>query len=237
MRLYKKVTIFLFVFLFGISVHAQINVSNRIIESTVGLLWEASSYTPPFYKGKALYGKGTRMVIVAYPPSSLGNPDSLTYTWKKDGIVDGEQSGVGKQSFTLYEKMFGDTSIVVVEISNGTEKEYGALSIHQETPFILFYEHRPLDGVVLEKALFSDIIVKPGSFTLEAYPYFFSGTSRMSDSLTYSWSVNHKKIEGANGPSLSLESLEKSSVLIEVSVNNPDHILEYARNTIKVSFE
>lgn len=237
MKLYEKAGVFLLILLFGVTAHAQINVTQRTIESSVTLLWEASSYTPPFYKGKALYGTGVRVTILAYPSASLGNPDALTYTWKKNGTVDGAQSGIGKRSFVLYEEMFSDSPLIIVEVSNGTKKEFGALRIQQESPFVLFYENRPLEGVALEQSLPNNITKEIGTFTLEAYPYFFSGTSRMSDSLTYSWSVNNKHIDAAVGPTMALESAEEGVIPLAVSVNNPSHILQYTSNNIRVSFE
>jgi len=72
----------------------------------VNIVWEADSYTPPFYKGKAMYPNQGDIKIVALPNfidkngASL-SPTKLAYTWKKDGTTLGSQSGYDKQAIVV----------------------------------------------------------------------------------------------------------------------------------------
>ncbi len=55
--------------------------------SEVEILWEADTYTPPFYKGKALYSPDAPLSLLAIPTVPKGTrPETLTYLWKKDGV-------------------------------------------------------------------------------------------------------------------------------------------------------
>ena len=67
---------------------SAINKMLTINPSDIDLLWEAmDSYTPPFYKGKALPSTESQIKIVAYPNTSgLSNTNqkNISYTWKNN---------------------------------------------------------------------------------------------------------------------------------------------------------
>ncbi|MFZ2523593.1 MAG: hypothetical protein WAW92_04380, partial [Minisyncoccia bacterium] len=72
----------------------------------VDLLWQADSYVPPFYKGKAMFSHENQITFVAIPHilNSAGqevNPKNLIYKWTKDSIVMDSQSGYGKNTVTI----------------------------------------------------------------------------------------------------------------------------------------
>lgn len=214
-----------------------VNVQTRVVNTDVEMVWEAHSYIPPFYKGKALYSVGGEVTVLAVPPEYLGNPSTLTYTWKKGASVDGAASGVGRRSYTFSGSEFGDSPNVVVEVSNGKQSAYGFVRLQQTDPVIRFYENKPLEGVVLEQVLPRSFSTKNKEVTIEAYPYFFSAQRRTDGLLSYTWSANGQKLSDAKGPSVAVQSEEPRSIIMQLSVSSLVEILQQAEDSVTVVFE
>ena len=64
----------------------------------VDILWQADSYVPPFYRGKALYGPQSMLQLLANP--SFGN-NNLIYKWSVDGEAFPGISGYGKNAVSI----------------------------------------------------------------------------------------------------------------------------------------
>ena len=214
-----------------------VNVQTKIVNTDVEMVWEAHSYVPPFYKGKALYSVGGEVTVLAVPPEDLGNPSTLSYTWKKDATVDGAASGVGRRSYTFSGSEFGGSPNVVVEVSNGKQSAYGFVRLQQTKPVIRFYENKPLEGVVLEQALPRSFSTKNKDVTVEAYPYFFSARGRTDGLLSYTWSANGQKLSDAKGPSVAVQSEEPRSIIMQLSINSLTEILQRTEDSMTIIFE
>ncbi len=228
----------LFVFsLIPLVTSAQVNVTVRNIVADVEMVWEAHSYTPPFYKGKALYSIGGEVAVVALPPAYLGNPSTLSYVWKKDAEVQGAFSGVGKNSFTFSGSQFGESPLITVEVSNGNTSSYGSLRLQQTAPVVRFYENRPLEGVSLDHALPRSFSTREKEVVVEAYPYFFSASGRADSTLSYTWTANGQKLTDARGASISIQSTEPRSVIVGLSISHLKEILQSAEDSLTVVFE
>jgi hypothetical protein len=225
--------------LFGTVAHAQINLSTnlQLQPVTVELIWEAHSYVPPLYAGKALYPISGEVTFLSFPPISLGNPNDLTYTWKQDGEVQGLSSGVGKRSYTFSGSQFGESPLITVEVSNGQTTAIGVTRINQTTSLVRLYENRPLQGVAFESTLPRTVTTKEKELTIEAYPYFFSGNSRTGSSLTYDWSANGKKLADATTGTITARSENPGTVLLQLSLNSTTYILQRASQSLNISFE
>ncbi len=217
---------------------AQVNITTKNIPTNITLVWEASSYVPPFYKGKALMPDGGDARVVAFLPPGVPVTSDISYSWRVDGVVDGANSGVGRSSYTIESEIFGGSSLVVVEISNangliGT----GALRIPLIKPQILVYTDAPLGGV-----LFNDENprITGTELTMETYPLFFTTRRRDNANLSYVWRVNGVPATNPLGNSgrLVLRSEEAiGTTTIGVSVSNTDHILESASGDTTIFFE
>jgi hypothetical protein len=237
MTVFQKTTLLVFLFLCGAVANAQVNVSTNLVRPTIEMVWEVTSYIPPFYKGKSLYPIGGNVTVLALPPASMGNPATLTYTWKRDGTVQGSLSGVGKQSFTFEGSQFGDVPLIVVEVSNGKTKEIGMLKMQQTNPVVRFYENRPLEGVALEYALPVSLATIKKDIAIEAYPYFSSTRAREEGSLDYTWTANGKKLTDAVGASVVAQSDEPRTIQLQLSINHVTEILQRATSRMTVTFE
>lgn len=232
----------LFITLFGVLglasfAGAQVNISTTLVRPTVELVWEVHSYTPPFYKGKALYPIGGEVTVMAYPPENLGNPSSLTYTWKKDSVVQGSLSGVGKRSYTFSGSQFGDSPLVVVEVSNGSESATGALKILPREPDILIYKNEPLQGILFNKILSGSISTNDKELVVEAYPLFFSTKNRTSPNISYDWTANSRKLVGAISGSVSVVTEEPTNVRLQLMLQNLNEILQRKSGGLTIVFE
>ncbi len=217
--------------------YAQINLTQNSVRSSVELIWESHAYVPPLYRGKALYPIGGEVTVYALPPAGLGNPGALTYTWKREGVVDGAQSGVGKRSFTFSGSQFGESPLVSVQVSNGTESEFGSTRVLQTEPFVRLYQNKPLEGIVFERALPRNIVTKEKNLDIEAYPYFFTADSRTDALLEYSWTANGARLPDATNGALSVRADEPSSVYVQLSLNSIKNLLQRTTESINITFE
>ena len=197
------------------SVYAQTDLSGYLFnsgaESTIGnqntialpvdLLVDSDSYTPPFYRGRALPAIGTsiRLVALAHPPTIGGiaqSPSNLIYTWKQDDRVVGNVSGQGRSSATLPSAMlYGSTNIEVdVESTNHILVGSATISIPATEPAVLLYEDNPLIGIAFNHALANTNVIPETEATFAAVPFFASASSANDPRLEYSWTLNANAI-------------------------------------------
>lgn len=162
------------------------------------LLWEADTYTPPFYQGKALHSFGGAFKVTALPEfySANGkriNPKDLIYTWKKNGEVQGDASGFAKDSYiTSQTSYLRDGEEISVEVSSPKENYAGSASvtIKPSVPEAVFYENSPLYGMLYEKGLAGSYTLPNEEITLVAEPFGMSTDSPLSGLLSFDWTLN-----------------------------------------------
>lgn len=166
----------------------------------ITVLWEADTYTPPFYRGKALITPQARVRAIAVPSNTNTrnalDAGNLVYVWKKDGTTVSDASGYGKNSFSfLGPKPYGEARLQVAASSlDDTVKSEMQINLPLVQPFILFYEDHPLLGVWQNIALNTNLNLTKKEFSVSAAPYFFSNEAVDSTSLFYGWSLNGKSI-------------------------------------------
>lgn len=164
----------------------------------VDLLWQAASYVPPFYKGKALHSNQDPLIVVAEPffLTSTGkrlDPSTLTYKWSQNGKVSQEASGYGRRTFTVRPSVLSKSIDVSVEVtsSTGDYKSTARTSVDEVSPEVLVYENNPLFGIQSQVALNNKTFIlgaKPET-TFLAVPFFFS-VGDSGKNISYNWSQN-----------------------------------------------
>lgn len=166
------------------------------------ILWEADTYTPPFYKGKALLSSQSNVRAVALPDDTSGtknalNAGNLVYVWEKDGTVVSDASGYGKNSFSFRApKPYEDANVKVRASSiNDAIKSETLVNISLSKPFILFYEKHPLLGVWYNRPFDADVTLTRKELSVSAEPYFFSNETSEIPLLKYDWSVNGNTVQ------------------------------------------
>ncbi|MFZ2038895.1 MAG: hypothetical protein WAV11_03075 [Minisyncoccia bacterium] len=232
------------------SVIIQVNVlgadgrkGNGVAEikpNEVVVIWEASTYTPPFYRGKALAPAGSVFRVIAIPniKNSSGvkvASDKLVYKWKKNDKVSQDYSGYGKDVFyTLDETYVRDGNNINAEIYTTDNSAYYQTEVyvpHQENSLFI-YKIDPLLGRLYNNVVGSSLNYSDTFIKLIAEPYFFSNISGNQE-VEYSWSVRGEKIS-FNKQIIELKSADGGEISLDLNVKHNTKILQYATAQTRV---
>lgn len=180
------------------------NASLSLIPASVDLLFDSTSYAPPFYRGRTLPSPGTALRLVAIPHVSSKSGaiagSELTYTWRQDGEVLGSMSGRGKSSVTIPAPPLFGASDVSVEVRT-TDGSYGArmsVRIPSIDPQITLYQNHPLSGIAYFRALRDRDATRDLEATLTAVPYFVAAFDAADPRLHYAWSINGRPLTASS---------------------------------------
>ncbi len=207
------------------------------------ILWEADTYTPPFYKGKPLLTPQARVRVIAVPDTvntqgsiSAGN---LVYQWEKDGSISGDMSGYGKNSFSFMgPNPYGKTGVSVsVSSLDNTLRSKKNIDLPLTQPFILFYEDHPLLGKWFNRSLGSNLSLTKKEFSVTAEPYFFSNERGDVPTLSYNWSLNDKNVNNS-GHTITLrnETGVKGDSSIALSMYGTKQTFQSASKSLLIHF-
>lgn len=215
--------------------------SFSFIPADIDFLWEAQTYTPPSYKGKALPVAGSIVKITAIPRFSSGaiaKSSSYIYKWQLDFKNQPDQSGAGKNSFIFKMDNLFSKKTISVEVSDyqKTNIAKNSIKIGNDKPKIIFYEEKPLEGTQYNKAILGEFELKAPEINIKAEPYFFSKGDIYN--LSYQWTMNNKNIESEEFPNiLSLKTDgSKGESLIGLRISNPLNIFQAAEKSLKIKF-
>ena len=213
---------------------------------SIDVIYQSNSYTPPFYRGKALPSTETRVTLVATPNITLKNErvakiNDLTFTWERNGLIIGPQSGVGKNTILIKtERLPGDSTLIKVTVraTDGTNISK-TISVPSARPSILIYENDPLLGVRLEKTTSAEYTVSQPEISMIAYPLYFETTLRNSPLLSYSWTLNNQEVTPRPGfPTELIVRRGESSgeAIVRLSIENPSKTLESNVQSFSIIF-
>lgn len=175
----------------------------NIVSKPAGLdiLWQAvDSYTPPFYKGKALPPNEGIVKIIALPDFQVGTktvePKNVIYNWKRNFQPVTQASGYGKSTISIKQSFLLDKEDITVTANEPTEgaTAKGALTIKPYNPKIVFYKKDPLLGVDFNNGITTDIQLSTNDTTIVSIPYFISPKNILDPDLEYTWKINDKEI-------------------------------------------
>ena len=200
---------------------ASRQLSKTVRPARIHFSWFTDSYTPPWYKGKALASPGSTILISAIPDFRLGttklDPKNLIYEWTIDDTAtprDSGLSGNGKNIYPLRTPVIG-TQEVKVDLLVKDELER---IVHQETIFVqtrpadlVFYDRDALLGTRFERTAANARIKSGSDIALELEPYFLP--RGIFDALRFGWRVNNQKLTNTAPLNrvLRLKTDEKSS--------------------------
>lgn len=218
----------------------------QIQPSDVDILWEANTYTPPFYKGKALPTSQSfiKMIGIPYFIGKTGkiSPDNLVFSWKKTYTPNPNDSGIGKNIYLYRGTYTLNDDIIDTTVSSGDETLFISkkTKISISEPKIIFYENRPLEGTRYENSLGGNFSIKAKELTLRAEPYFFSFSNTNNNSADFEWQLDGKKLE-ANPDKKSEFTLRKPEngsghANIVLKVSNTGYDLQSASKNITLSY-
>lgn len=169
-----------------------------ITPNYIDLIWQANTYTPSFYKGKALFTSESSIKIVAVPHiiqnGKLLNDQELYFQWiQNNGIV---LSGIGKNVFS-YDHFFikkSDTIAVQISLPNGNVLAKNQLVMNTDRPKIMLYEEDPLLGTLSQKAILDKNILERKETVIKVFPFFFSINTPSDRKLEYQWFINNTEL-------------------------------------------
>lgn len=199
--------------------------------SVVNLVWEADTYTPAGYQGKALYTAGSNLKVVAFPTiiigGSLVSTSQLSFQWRDNDTPATASSGLGKNVFSFQGNQLQTSEDVVVDVYLGSTKiARGEVNIPASIPQVIFYAVDPLRGELLGQGFQDSVSLSQTEVTLKAEPYFFANTSVRRGALTYGWTLNNQETTGPNAARGELTLRQTGSgagtASLTVSVQNTD---------------
>lgn len=211
--------------------------------ASVDFVWEANSYTPPFYKGKALHPRQGTLKIVAMPEfvkdGKRISPANLVYQWKNKTTAYQSQSGYGKNSIILDGSLLGREEYVEVSVTDPVNNLISAnsITIQPVDPEIVFYENDPYYGLIFDKAIAGNFDLKGDEIQILAAPYYF--TEEKYGLLNYNWELNGQSIpELSNSRTAIFKKPEQGSgkSVISLNMENLNRILQQADAGLTMNF-
>jgi len=166
-----------------------------IVPAQMDILYDAPSYVPPFYRGRALPSAGGTLNLQAVARIVQGGTtlpnSSITYTWSRNGTVLGNLSGRGKSQISIDSPaLYGaDTISVRASANDDTLSANASIVIPSASLTLKLYEDHPLFGVTYFNALPATIPAQ-SEMTVAAVPYFATVTNLYDQSLQYAWLLN-----------------------------------------------
>ncbi len=221
------------------------SASLTIIPASVDLLWEADSYTPPFYEGRALPSSGSTIRLYAIPhilrSSGVEVPASnLTFTWKNNGAVLQADSGVGKSSATIPAAILLGSDVITVDAqtADGTLSGEASVAIQTIDPHLVLYESSPLFGILYHRALQQNDSATDAETTFTAVPYFADALTARDPNLSYEWRINDSPV--ANDPKdpneVTVSSQAVGTAQINLNLSSPRDPFVAANGSWTISF-
>ena len=215
-----------------------------ISPASVSLIYETQTYTPPFYKGKAIYTHQSTAIIHALPniiEEGIKKLDKdLIYTWEVNGSVQQGASGYGKNTFLFNAGILSKTSNVTVTVESGTSNQtaFNGIALEPLDPEILLVQEHPLYGLMGS----SNGQIRTGSsdVIIHALPLFFNTSKKESSLLNYIWTVNGKDLGENNDSSIiafQTPEGEDGSANVLIRVEHTRDFIQGASNKIGVFIE
>src|SRR3989344_3756904 len=209
---------------------------------SVDLIWEAQTYTPPWYQGRTLPTAESLVRVIALTTTTgrLGNEKNLNFYWRKDDLDIRSASGAGENAFDYRAAPSGSNLIeVTVTGTDGSVGATGAARIPIATPKIIFYEVKD-DQIDYRRAI-KNLNIITDQTKIIAEPFYFSMTDWLNRRLTFNWSADKQKIEPATEDPRFLTLITKADsdageTMLDLKITNTDHPQQTASAKLPVAF-
>jgi hypothetical protein len=219
----------------------------QFASADVPLVFDAQTYTPPFYKGRALLAEKASYKVVATPrvPDGRGGTipkDELIYSWKRNGNFAGLKSGLGKYVFSVNGDDLEYEEKIEIEIKNkaGTSYARNTLILYPKRPVLYFYEVHPLFGALYSKELsnLKNYVLTNKEINITAEPFFFPIESgKIIPNTFFTWKSNGIAVTSGIGQNTVTFRNEgkNGTALIETKAQSPTSIFHdtFARLSLR----
>lgn len=210
----------------------------------VDILWEADSYVPAWYRGKALAGSESNIIFTALPLfySSRGekiSPSELVYEWEIDHKRQPNSSGFGRYQLKTRGPQLFIPMLVEVSVSDmdGNISARKTIQVSGEKPKVIIYQGRPTEGVSANSSIRKELVMATEEESLVAEPYFFSASNL--GGLSYSWQMNGAGVKTTKKPdTLTVRNSngESGESRISVFIKNPTSFLQESAYDFLIKF-
>lgn len=211
----------------------QVKKQLVIAPAEVDILWEAQTYTPPFYKGKALPSYKSLLRVSAIPRynSLSSNPSEYSYKWTYNRI-ENAGAGIGKDRVVI-PAGWADSAVPVsvdVKLPNSAWTGGSAnTNITGTKAKVVLYENAPLLGTQFNHALTESVAATGNEFAIRAVPYFFSTDNYMNNGLIYTWKLGGSNVVPGQDPTnfvITKKGRSAESYPFSLRVQNPARVLQ-----------
>jgi len=239
----------------AVTIKAVIDSSNykdevqKVIQpADVDIIFEPQSYTPYFYKGSPLFITQGTMKVLAIPTIFIDgqkiSDNNLTFIWMRNGVVDGNASGRGRNIFIFSGNGISDDTDIDVTVQDDSKKVTAekVASIFPANPKILMYEDSPLYGILLNRALTGTVdIGSKEEIDIVAFPYYFDVNTPDSSDLSMSWSINGKNYDTSGKKNTivlkQVSSSGSGSVNVSINIANNTRIFQSQSSGFILKYE
>lgn len=208
--------------------------------NSVDLLWQAETYTPPFYEGRALWSSESHITFVAIPHISGTDPSSLYYRWSQDGTVLGSSSGINKRSLSFSDSVLSLRTEVRVDIMPGIGKGVlasASVSLKPIVPRVIVLEKHPLYGLMFHRPVGSSFDLVSDEVTFSAIPLFAAVSARTVPALSYTWTTNNGDIRNGNTVTYRVPKNASGSSSIRLRTTNTRVLSQPQEKSFTVQFD
>ena len=217
-----------------------------ITAASVVLVYEANSYTPPFYKGKALFPLQGDAQIVAIPSVIIDGRqiprDELVYTWSVDDKVVQDASGYGQSVYFYNSDILSQNKFISVRVSarDSNAATEGEIFISPTSPEIVLYEKSSAFGVIERNLANITNTLFSRELELIASPFYMSAQENTDLNLEYDWKINGVSLDQGvnNQPSVLFRNEEdkEGNARISVRVTEENHLLQSLMAATNLNF-
>ncbi len=193
------------------------------------LIIEPQTYTPLFYKGRALPTKGSVVNINALLQNKNGpvNSAEYTYSWTLNykSVYGGVRPG-GNWAQIVVPHGKSSTITIAIQDKKGVTVARKLVAIPTVDLEVQFYELRSLLGLG-QKAITGDFFVTGNSASIKAVPYYLD-TRSINSNLFTEWSINNQPVLSGNSDpfEINLERGATGSAQIGFKLRNLSELLQ-----------
>lgn len=227
----------------SIGTGSSISANKTITINDVTLLWEAKTYTPPLYRGRALVSPGAEATVLVVPSiynasGAVYDPSTLIYTWRVDANAEALVIGSGVTSVTVRNDHLYKPIRVSVRIAtkDGIDIANKYLDIPIVEPKILLYEDGRITGTRYAQALSGEYSLTTSEVTLIAEPYYMSASTRNDSSLLYTWQIGSLTQNNAGSIILRPEGEGDGSAKLNLIVTSANYLAQRIRGELSILF-
>jgi hypothetical protein len=235
----------------GSLINLEVSISNQdgytvtarksLRVSDISFIWEARTYTPPFFMGRPKFSYGAEVMIVAYPliynlDGELYDVSELTFTWLQDMKKTTNARGVN--SFIVRPNTPFDSlqMTVLVFDPTGVERMSYYIQLTPSPSRLLFYEDDPLLGVLYRNALPESFSLSGEELKIVAEPMYSNAQERADPALSYTWTVNNSVYQFPGSIVLRPEGNLSGTTDVSLVVLNNNNYLERLQKNASVRY-